>query len=290
MPLSAILLLFIAAILHTTWNLLLKQAGEKYMATWWAVLIGSGLFLPFLLFTGLPVRSTWILLFISVCVEVGYYVTLAFAYGDSDFSLLYPMARGTAPAFIALWSILFLGEKLTTGGAIGLGIIILGLVIVGGSNFLEKENRRQAAGLQKHYKSIILAFTLALLISIYSTIDGAAVKQTAAFPYAVMVFFLAPAITSPLVIRRYGWQTLKTELDAHRWRIVAIGILTVSAYLLALAAYSLAPLSYSGAIREVSVVMAAFAGWRFLGEKMGGWRILGAAVIFGGILVIAFMG
>jgi drug/metabolite transporter (DMT)-like permease len=164
MPLTAILLLFVAAILHTTWNLLLKQAGEKYMATWWAVLIGSGLFLPFLFFTGLPARSTWIFLAVSVCVEVGYYVTLAFAYGDSDFSLLYPMARGTAPAFIALWSILFLGEKLTTGGAIGLGIIILGLMIVGGSSLFTGDSNLKIFEFKGHYKSIILAFTLALLI------------------------------------------------------------------------------------------------------------------------------
>ena len=46
MPLGALALLFGSAILHTTWNLLLKQAGEKYMATWWGMLLGSLLFLP----------------------------------------------------------------------------------------------------------------------------------------------------------------------------------------------------------------------------------------------------
>jgi drug/metabolite transporter (DMT)-like permease len=55
-------------------------------------------------------------------------------------------------------------------------------------------------------------------------------------------------------------------------------------------AYSLAPLSYAGAVREVSVVFGAFAGWQFLGEKMGGMRLVGAAVIFAGILIIALYG
>jgi drug/metabolite transporter (DMT)-like permease len=64
----------------------------------------------------------------------------------------------------------------------------------------------------------------------------------------------------------------------------------VVAYLLALIAYTFAPLSYSGAIREVSVVIGAFLGWRFLNEKMGSRRVLGAAVIFAGILVIAILG
>jgi drug/metabolite transporter (DMT)-like permease len=62
------------------------------------------------------------------------------------------------------------------------------------------------------------------------------------------------------------------------------------AYMLALFAYSIAPVNYSEAIREVSVVMGAFAGWYFLGEKMGKIRILGAAVIFIGIVMIATLG
>src|SRR5574341_2464532 len=116
MPPIAIILLLISAALHTTWNLLLKQAGEKYMATWWAMLIGSLLFLPALLFIGLPAHSTWILMFISALAEAAYFIVLSFAYGDADFSLVYPMARGSAPALIAVWSVLFLGEQLTHGG------------------------------------------------------------------------------------------------------------------------------------------------------------------------------
>ena len=69
-----------------------------------------------------------------------------------------------------------------------------------------------------------------------------------------------------------------------------LGLLTVSAYLLTLLAYALAPLGYSGAIREVSVVLGAFAGWRFLGEKMGPMRLAGAGIVFVGILMIALLG
>lgn len=283
MPPIAIALLFFSAILHTTWNLLLKQTDDKYIATWWAVLVGSLLFLPVLFFTGLPARETWILLIASVCIEVVYYALLSAAYTDSDFSLVYPLARGTAPAFIALWSVWFLGEALSPGGLAGLIIVVLGLLIVGGSGlFITPE--------KPHVKGILLALTIALLISFYSAIDGAAVKQTSALPYAVLVFFLAPAFASPVVIKRYGWQRLTSVWKTNRNRLILIGLLTVCAYLLVLAAYSMAPISYSGAIREVSVVLGAFAGWRFLNEKLGGWRLFGSTVIFLGILVIAFLG
>jgi drug/metabolite transporter (DMT)-like permease len=67
-------------------------------------------------------------------------------------------------------------------------------------------------------------------------------------------------------------------------------VLGVVAYLLALIAYSFAPLSYSGAIREVSVVIGSFLGWQFLEEPMGGTRVLGSIIIFVGILIIAIVG
>lgn len=283
MPPIAIALLFFAAILHTTWNLLLKQSADKYISTWWAVFAGSVIFLPVLFFTGLPARETWTLLIASVVVEVVYYGLLSYAYHDSDFSLVYPLARGSAPALIALWSILFLDEMPTSGGLTGLILVILGLIIVGSSGLFSSQEK-------PHLKGIVLALVIALLISIYSVIDGAAVKITAAFPYAILVFFLAPAITSPLVIKRYGWKQMWSSWKSDRRRLFAIGLLTVFAYLLALAAYSIAPVSYSGAVREVSVVLGAFAGWKILGESMGKQRLLGSVVIFVGILVIALFG
>jgi drug/metabolite transporter (DMT)-like permease len=283
MPLSAIGLLFGSAILHTAWNLLLKQSGEKYIAVWWAAVVGAGLFLPVLFFTGLPARETWHLLILSVFLEAAYYMVLSAAYNDSDFSLVYPMGRGTAPAFIALWSVLLLHETLTVGGMIGLGVIILGLLVVGGSGLFQSNEK-------PHIRGIVLALFLALLISIYTVVDGTAVKQTSALPYTIMIFFLLPVFTTPLIIRHYGWPTLKAELGSHYLRLLVIGVLTIGAYSLALWAYSIALLGYAGAIREVSVVMGAFAGWQFLSEKLGGWRVIGAIVIFAGILVIAIYG
>jgi drug/metabolite transporter (DMT)-like permease len=283
MPLSAIGLLLCSAILHTTWNLLLKQSGEKYIAVWWAAVVGAGLFLPVLFFTGLPARGTWHLLILSVLLEAAYYMVLSAAYNDSDFSLVYPMGRGTAPAFIALWSVLLLKETFTTGGIIGLIVIVLGLLIVGGSSLFQSHEK-------PHFRGILLALFLALLISIYTVVDGTAVKQTAALPYTIMIFFLLPVFTSPLIFRHYGWATLKAEFSQHYLRLLAIGVLTIAAYSTALWAYSFSLLGYAGAIREVSVVMAAYAGWQFLNEKLGGWRVIGAVVIFAGILVIALYG
>lgn len=284
MPIAAILLLLSGAVLHTAWNLILKQSKDKYIASWWMVATGGIIALFTLLFTGLPVREMWKFAIFSILVEALYFVTLSYAYHDNEFSLIYPVARGAAPAFLALWSFLFLGERLTVGGLVGLGLIIAGLLIIGIS-MLARSNVTRL-----HIKGVAVAVFLAMLISIYSAIDGAAVKNGHAVAYVMTMFTLVPLPITPFVVRRYGWSRLWQEFKEQGGRLLLTGVLGVAAYMLAVLAYSLAPLSYSGAIREVSVVFGAIAGWWFLHEKMGGMRLLGAVVIFAGILVIAFLG
>lgn len=280
----ALILLLVSAFLHTAWNFMLKQAGDKYLAAWWAMLIASVVMLPALVFTGLPARSIWPFIAASALMEAIYFVALAAGYSIADFSLIYPLGRGSAPALITLGSILFLHERLTIGGWIGLFTIILGLFLVGGGAWFQQIEKRPSA------KSILLALFVALTISIYSVIDGAAVKRTSPLSYIVLVFLMMPAISAPLALNRYGWQTMKLTLKSGVWRLAAIGILSMLAYLMVLMAYAISPVSYSGAIREVSVVVAAFAGWKFLNEKLGGLRLAGALIIFCGILCIAWFG
>ena len=127
MPILAIALLLTSAVLHALWNLLLKRSPEKYVAMGWQVIISGVLSLVLLFFTGLPPRSMWLFALISMTLEAVYFVLLSFAYSDHDFSLVYPVARGTAPALVVLWSFLFLREIPSIGGFIGIFIIICGL-------------------------------------------------------------------------------------------------------------------------------------------------------------------
>ena len=284
MPILAIALLLSGAVLHTAWNLLLKQSKDKYVASWWMVITGGVIAMFTLLFTGLPVREMWKFAVFSILAEARYFITLSYAYHDNEFSLIYPIARGAAPAFLALWSFLFLDEQPTAGGLLGLGLIILGLLIIGISTLARANVTRL------HFKGVAVAVFLAMLISIYSAIDGAAVKNGDAVAYVMTMFTLVPVPITPFIVRQYGWGRLWQEFREQGFKLVLTGILGVAAYMLAVLAYSLAPLSYSGAIREVSVVFGAIAGWWFLKEKMGVMRVLGSAVIFGGILVIAFLG
>src|SRR5215831_16846820 len=111
MPLKALALVLVAAALHVGWNVMVKQIEERQVFTWWALVIGAIVYLPLLaLHTPIP-ATIWPYAISSALVEAAYYLMLMRAYAHGDFSLVYPLARGAAPALLAVWSMVFLGER-----------------------------------------------------------------------------------------------------------------------------------------------------------------------------------
>jgi drug/metabolite transporter (DMT)-like permease len=282
MPFSALGLLLIAACLHTAWNLLIKRAGEKQVFTWWALISGLICFSPLLIEVRAFPPSIWSYVLSSAGMEAVYYLVLLGAYQFGDFSLVYPIARGAAPALLTLWAVLFLGERPAPLGFVGIGLLIGGLVVVGGTTWWQQ---RKGSSIAR--SALGLALATACCVSIYSAIDGAAVRQVAPLPYTVLVVGLSGVLITPLIVLRYGGKAMLVEFRAHWGTILTAGILSLLTYMLVLLAYSFSPVSYGGAIREISVIFAAFIGWRWLGEGFGRARVLGAALIFAGILLIA---
>lgn len=284
MPISALVLLFLSASMHALWNFLLKSSDEKYIAMGWQVIL-SGLFsLGFIFFTGLPPKEMWLFAVISMILEAVYFILLCIAYSDHDFSLVYPIARGAAPALLVLWSAIFLREQLTAAGYLGLAMITGGIIVTGATTLLQNKSEKP------HVRGILTALSVALIISIYTFIDGTAVKSGPALPYGLSMFVMVPFVTTPYLTRRYGWSHFLDMWNKKRGYLLLGGVLGLVAYMLALFAYTFAPLSYSGAIREVSAVIGAFLGWRFLKEEMGGVRVVGSAIVFAGVMVIAMFG
>jgi drug/metabolite transporter (DMT)-like permease len=283
--LVALLLVLVAAALHTGWNLIVKQVEDKHVFTWWSLVVGALLCLPVLL-QSLPIPTPiWPYAIASALLEAAYFIALIHAYDRSDFSLVYPIARGAAPAFLAIWAVLFLGESLPSVGIAGLVVLLSGLMVVGGGSWWA---RRRTAILS--ISGIGAALSVALCISMYSAIDGAAVQLMAPAPYTVLVFGLTVVLITPAVLARYGSQFAVAVWRA-RWKsICGVGVMMLLAYMLVLQAYAMARVSYVGALREVSVVLAAMAGWLWLKEGFGVMRTVGAGLIFWGMLLIALGG
>jgi drug/metabolite transporter (DMT)-like permease len=284
MPISALILLFFSASMHATWNFLLKSSDEKYIAMGWQVILSGVFSLGFLFFTGLPPRSMWGFAVVSMTLESIYFILLCSAYSDHDFSLIYPIARGAAPALLVFWSAILLREQLTVGGYIGLAFITGGIMVIGATTLI------QSNGEKPHLRGILTALSVAFIISIYTLVDGTAVKNGQALPYGLFMFSMMPFVTTPYLVRKFGWSHFADSWRKNRGYLLLGGVLGLVAYMMALFAYTFAPLSYSGAIREVSVVIGAFLGWRFLKEELGGVRVVGAAIVFVGVMVIAIFG
>jgi drug/metabolite transporter (DMT)-like permease len=284
-PPVALGLILVAAITHAGWNLVLKQAQQKLVFMWWALVVGTiGFTLLLPISPPLPLRI-WPYALSSALAEAGYYFALTWAYDIDDFSLIYPLARGAAPVLLVLWATLFLGEHPRPTGLLGIAVVVLGLIVVGSGGILSLQGKAQLS-----IKGILAAFCTSTCISIYTAIDGAAVRFVSPTPYTVLLFFLSVILVAPIVLWRYGPRAVITEWHANWPRIILVGMLSIAAYILVLQAYTLAHVSYAGAVREISVVFAAFIGWRWLGERFGVVRTIGAILIFTGILVIAVVG
>jgi drug/metabolite transporter (DMT)-like permease len=284
-PLSALALLLVAAVLHAGWNLLVKSAAEKQIFIWLAWVVGSVCYTPLLALTPALPRAAWPYVLAAGLAQAAYTLALSRAYRIGDFSLVYPLARGAAPALLALWAALFLGERPSPAGLLGLALLLLGLLVVGGAF-----GRRPAGPARPSRSAVIAALGVALCISVYSAIDGAAVQIAAPITYTVFEFIASALLMAPLMLRRYRPGAIAREWRANWPRIALVGLLMMLAYGLVLLAYSRGHVSYAGAIREVSVVFAALIGWRWLGEGFGRARLAGALLIFAGILAIALAG
>ena len=132
MPPQAIALLLLSAVMHAAWNGWMKGSSSRLAYLWWGQILAIGLYaVPIALTHSLAVPpSIWPILAASALCETGYMIAIARAYGLADMSLVYPLARGSAPAFVTLWSGLWLGERLPWAGYLGIALLILGLYLV----------------------------------------------------------------------------------------------------------------------------------------------------------------
>ena len=284
MSLATLGILLCAAIFHSRWNLLLKQAQNKQVFLMWATLSNLICFLALPFLPPIPAQI-WPFVLFSALAETLYYISLAWAYNIGDFSLVYPIARGAAPVLLTVWAMLFLKEIPNVFGLLGIILIVIGLVTVGtGASWKTLSISKLSL------PSIIVALFTATCISVYSTIDGAAVSLANPLSYTIWVCGLPALFAAPFIILRHGTRLAVIELKERWLHILTVGFLIIITYGAVLFAYSMGRISYVGSIREVSIVFGALMGWHFLGEKFGLVRVIGAELIFAGIAMIAILG
>lgn len=280
-----------AAFLHAGWNVLAKVSKDTLALMWWASLFGTIGYGVWLL-VGSRIYlapASWLPFLVSAAAETGYFVTLVRGYSKGDLSLVYPISRGSAPVFAAIWSAAILGEKLPLWGYLGIGLIVGGICVV---SIPIDRLRSPFASFNVHSLfrkgAVSWALACAVFISIFSVSDKVAVAATPPLIYIWWVIAGDTILWLPIVWHRSPARSNFHELRTN-WRgVIATGIAMTTAYAAALAALALTSASYVVAGRGFSVVIGAVVGSLLLKESFGSSRVIGALIMITGLALIAF--
>lgn len=292
MPTDALALVLVAALLHATWNLAAKKAGGNHHFVFASALAVALLWLPAALWVGVGEVAhwpplAWAAVLGSAIVHLAYFSTLLKGYRVSDLTVVYPVARGTGPLLSALGAVLLLGEALTPSGVLGLAGIVTGIVLLAaGPTLWRPVHDREVAA--RRLRGLRWGLLTGALIAGYTVLDGYAIKVLLLSPVLVDYFgnLLRIPFQAPVIWRdRSGFMPALRAQWRHVLVVAALGPL---AYILVLYALRLAPLSHVAPAREVSMLVAAVLGGQLLGERDRAWRLLGAACVTAGVVLLAW--
>lgn len=269
--LAATLLALAAAVLHAGWNLSVKQSGDRYLALWGQFTIAGAIALPILLlFGGLP-PGGWKWAAISGSIHLPYCIFLARAYDHGDFSLVYPMARGGGALLAAIGGIALLGDDLSPLALAAICLVAVGLFLLAG----------RARG-----PELWSALVVAVAIGAYSITDAQGIRSTDTPLYALASFVGTGVSTTIYGLTRGRATEMRTAMQINWRRFAAMGLASSITYGMVQLAFQRAPVGYVTALRESSVVIAAFAGSRLLGEAAGRRRMAASGVVLGGLVLL----
>lgn len=283
---DALLLVVAGAFLHAVWNFFAKKASGGIPFIWLYGLVSLVCAIPFGLYAWLQAPqalgpSAWAAIAASAAVHVVYGVVLQKGYQQSDFSVVYPIARGTGPMMAVVGAILVLGEMPSLLGWSGIASIMLGILLIAGVHrlFHISEDRLR--------KGVMWGTLTGITIAVYTVIDGWAVKSEGLSPlvYYVLGLALRTALLAPVALR--APHLLHDQWRRHRPYIIAVGVLSPLAYTLVLYAMTRAPLSFVAPVRELSMLLGTLFGARLLQEKGIVLRITGAAFMLAGVVMLA---
>jgi drug/metabolite transporter (DMT)-like permease len=284
--LVALGLIFTAAFLHATWNLLVKRVGGGAPFVWLFGALSAAIYAPLAL-TVIVVRRPDLgplevgVVCGSAVIHIGYYLALQRGYRAGELSLVYPLARGTGPLLATLGAIVLLGERPTSLALVGAAVVVASVFALAGGPRLSAgaPNRGHAVGYGLLTGAIIATYTLwdkqavaALLIPPVVLDWGSNLTRT--------------LLMSPMAYRR------RTEIAvtwrSYRREALAVAMLNPLGYILVLTAMTFTPVSYVAPAREISILVGTALGARLLAEGEARRRLLAASAMVVGVIALAF--
>jgi drug/metabolite transporter (DMT)-like permease len=281
-----------SAILHVSWNVIVKTSGDPLRSATVAMAVGACALAPLAfagwLLIGRPAIPAEVigLALVSGTIEAVYVGLLATAYRHGDLSIVYPLARGSAVLLAVAIGTLVLGERLGAVGQVGVAALVAG--------FLWLQRPWAVLGRAARNRSLDLGIAFALLAGIaiasYSAIDRVGTQLAEPWLYGAILWSASSILLVGWVLAR---DRTSERLPRDR-RTLGGGVIMVTQYLLVLTALSLAPLSAVAPLRESAAVLATGWGAFRLGEaahrREAVWRVAAAGLIVVGAVLLAIDG
>ena len=277
MSLTVFVAVLLAAVLHASWNALVKGSADKTLSMAGVVLGHAPISVLILLFVPAPAPASYPYLIVGAGLHIGYQIFLLMSYRIGDLTQVYPIARGTAPLLIAAVSVLVLGVDLSSTE-------LLAVVIIG-CGILSLSAVRQHDGL-RNGRAALMALGTGCFIAAYSLVDGLGAREagTALGFYAWLSLLNAAAMavfvakTDPSVFRR---------LPVEGLRIMVIGgTASFAAYALVMWAFTQAPIALVSALRETSIIVALLIGVIHLKEKLDLAKLVSVLTTVLGVILL----
>jgi uncharacterized membrane protein len=268
MDAAVFLLVLGTALLHATWNTLVKSDGDKLAVMGMIAVTEAMISLVLIPLVPLPSPASWPFLVVAVTLHVGYKLFLFKSYQHGDLSHVYPIARGSAPLIVALLSIMVVGETLSPASHVGIVCIGIGIMSL--------------AQVRDDRRALLYALATGCFIAAYTVVDGLGARA-AGNPHGYMVWvtlFDAPPFLALCLFLR-GKAVFEATRTSWRRGIVA-GVFSYAAFWTVIWALTLAPMAPVAALRETSIVFAVLFGVVFLRESLNVVRLLATGAVLTG--------
>ena len=269
-------LVLFSAIVHAVWNSLVKSAGDRVLTMVSIRLVGLVLGLTALPFVDWPDLESLKWLAVTALIQFGYYALLIRSYDLGDMSVVYPLARGTAPLLTTLGAFAVLNERLSVAHFVAVALISIGIIVLA----VRSGASRAAVG---------FACATGVAVAGYSLFSGLGVRSAG----TVLGFQACLEIVTGGGMVGYGLATRRASLMRFMRKHGATGLfagcLSVAGFLAFLAAAQHLPLGPIVALRETSVIFGALIGTLVLREAFALRRIAASAFVLTGVSVLALL-
>jgi drug/metabolite transporter (DMT)-like permease len=279
MSVTVFLAVLFAALLHASWNALIKISGDRLVIM--AVTTGSAsiLVIPALFILPLPDQASWGYLLLSALIHSFYMLLLVRAYGLGDFAQVYPVARGSAPLLTALMGFVLLGETMSLLEIAGMCLIVAGILALA----LEYSGGMR----QLSHAALIFSLLVGLCISAYSIVDGTGARLAGnSNSYTAWMFFLDGFAVPIYALLRRPLPKLRESI-ANVWVSgLCVAALSTLGYWLIIWAFTQERIAPVAVLRETSVLFALLISIFLIGERFSRLRVLVTALILAGIVLL----